>query len=291
MLTGRTQWLVAASVSLVALGLAAVQLYAGIHFRSILYQISIDMACVASTALLLRRATLAARRTSAGLESSERRLRKIAAYRIAGFVAMISSGLGLALQWPGIIRLLSNHHSRIYLAIFAAGWLMSIYTDSLLAPDVGWSVLPSKTLRLAFSFRGRSGRANYWVVTLVASTVLGIGIALGVAPILFGAPPGASIALIVIPPLALCVTSLLATVATALRRLHDRDMSAWWLLMFYLAPSLLSVSSRTFAPGPAQLAFRVGSFGITAWSIIELGCLRGTPGPNPYGPDPLEHSA
>ena len=26
---------------------------------------------------------------------------------------------------------------------------------------------------------------------------------------------------------------------------------------------------------------------ILIWAIIELGCLRGTPGPNRFGPDPL----
>jgi uncharacterized membrane protein YhaH (DUF805 family) len=29
------------------------------------------------------------------------------------------------------------------------------------------------------------------------------------------------------------------------------------------------------------------SFAITIWAIVELGFLRGTIGPNRYGPDPL----
>jgi uncharacterized membrane protein YhaH (DUF805 family) len=33
------------------------------------------------------------------------------------------------------------------------------------------------------------------------------------------------------------------------------------------------------------------SFGITVWAFIELGCLRGTRGPNRYGPDPLSAPA
>jgi uncharacterized membrane protein YhaH (DUF805 family) len=31
----------------------------------------------------------------------------------------------------------------------------------------------------------------------------------------------------------------------------------------------------------------LGGFGILIWAVIELGCLRGTPGANRYGPDPL----
>src|SRR6266487_727368 len=30
---------------------------------------------------------------------------------------------------------------------------------------------------------------------------------------------------------------------------------------------------------------------ISVWAFVELGCLRGTPGPNRYGPDPLDTPA
>jgi uncharacterized membrane protein YhaH (DUF805 family) len=33
------------------------------------------------------------------------------------------------------------------------------------------------------------------------------------------------------------------------------------------------------------------AFAITVWAFVELGCLRGTVGPNQYGPDPLEPAA
>lgn len=53
-------------------------------------------------------------------------------------------------------------------------------------------------------------------------------------------------------------------VALAVKRWHDRDKSGLWLLV-YLVPYL-------------------GAF----WAFVELGCLRGTPGPNRYGADPLQ---
>jgi uncharacterized membrane protein YhaH (DUF805 family) len=31
----------------------------------------------------------------------------------------------------------------------------------------------------------------------------------------------------------------------------------------------------------------LASFAITVWAFVELGCLRGTVGPNRFGPDPL----
>ena len=37
------------------------------------------------------------------------------------------------------------------------------------------------------------------------------------------------------------------------------------------------------------LILHVVSFAITVWAFVELGCLRGTLGPNQYGPDPLSN--
>jgi uncharacterized membrane protein YhaH (DUF805 family) len=31
----------------------------------------------------------------------------------------------------------------------------------------------------------------------------------------------------------------------------------------------------------------IASIGISLWFFIEFGCMRGTIGPNPYGPDPV----
>ncbi len=51
-------------------------------------------------------------------------------------------------------------------------------------------------------------------------------------------------------------------IAAYVKRFHDRDKSAWWLLVGFV-PVL----------GPI-------------WLLIELGFLRGTIGANRYGPDP-----
>jgi uncharacterized membrane protein YhaH (DUF805 family) len=44
-----------------------------------------------------------------------------------------------------------------------------------------------------------------------------------------------------------------------------------------------------FGPNSAMVANALAliGFAITAWSFVELGCLRGTIGVNPYGPDPV----
>ena len=90
---------------------------------------------------------------------------------------------------------------------------------------------------------------------------------------------------------------LISSIAVGLRRLHDRDKSGWWLLLFYLVPSLLwGIGAVAFFYGVGAEAaggmiaggvLGVLSFAILVWAFIELGCLRGTLGPNRFGPDPL----
>jgi uncharacterized membrane protein YhaH (DUF805 family) len=36
-----------------------------------------------------------------------------------------------------------------------------------------------------------------------------------------------------------------------------------------------------------MIALRLVAFAITVWAFVELYCLRGTTGPNRFGPDPL----
>jgi Protein of unknown function (DUF805) len=74
--------------------------------------------------------------------------------------------------------------------------------------------------------------------------------------------------------------------AIGAKRLHDRDKSAWWLLVFYAAPGILSTAGNRLED-VGFIILHVISFAISVWAFVELGCLRGTPGPNRYGPDPL----
>ena len=75
------------------------------------------------------------------------------------------------------------------------------------------------------------------------------------------------------------------SLALGAKRLHDRDKSAWWLVLFYVVPGILSSLANQMDFG---FVLHLVSFAITVWAFVELGCLRGTVGPNQYGPDPLE---
>jgi uncharacterized membrane protein YhaH (DUF805 family) len=127
-----------------------------------------------------------------------------------------------------------------------------------------------------FSFNGRTNRAKYWLFVLVA-----IGVALVCAALYFLlGSVGVIIAVILYLALLYC------SVAVAAKRLHDRDKSAWWLLVFYLVPGILSGVGQALESSVA-LILSLASLAISIWAFVELGCLRGTEGANQYGPDPL----
>ncbi|MFL6831331.1 MAG: DUF805 domain-containing protein [Xanthobacteraceae bacterium] len=93
---------------------------------------------------------------------------------------------------------------------------------------------------------------------------------------------GLTLALLVI----LYIPLIWIGLAIGAKRLHDRDKSAWWLLVFYAAPGILSTAGNRLED-VGFIILHVISFAISVWAFVELGCLRGTPGPNRYGPDPL----
>jgi len=71
--------------------------------------------------------------------------------------------------------------------------------------------------------------------------------------------------------------------AVTVRRFHDRNLSGWWyglVFVFNLLPNV--------APDSLPL---LAVSGIAAIASIVICCLKGTQGPNKFGPDPLGGSA
>ena len=133
---------------------------------------------------------------------------------------------------------------------------------------------------MLFSFTGRLNRARYWlagITTAIVGMLIVLGIALGA-----GRAYPAEVAL----ALAVFLALIWINLALAIKRLHDREKSAWWLLLFYVAPSILEVIGPRVGSNVNVLLSLVGA-GISIWAFLEIGCLRGTVGPNSYGPDPL----
>jgi uncharacterized membrane protein YhaH (DUF805 family) len=129
---------------------------------------------------------------------------------------------------------------------------------------------------LVFSFRGRINRMPYWLVSLGMLIVMAAVFALvGISSVL---QSPMLLLLLLIP-------SIWIGVALAVKRLHDRNKSAWWLVIFYMLPGLLE-GMGGFA-GDAAIVLLIASLALSIWALVELGFLRGTAGPNDYGPDPL----
>jgi len=133
---------------------------------------------------------------------------------------------------------------------------------------------------LLFTYTGRINRAQYWtaVVIYIAAMVV-----LGIITFLIGMGM-----LFLILAVIVYIPMIVSGVMVGIKRLHDRDKSGWWLLVFYLLPGVLSSLGPTIG---ANFIFSLAGFAVSVWGLVELGFLRGTPGPNQYGPDPLAGQA
>ena len=151
---------------------------------------------------------------------------------------------------------------------------------------------------LLFTYSGRINRAKYWLAVVIYLGITVLLIAIGL--IMFGnsllaisdeetdeiavglLSRGIGFTLIV---LVVYIPMVISGFMVGIKRLHDRDKSGWWLLVFYVLPGVLSTIGDNLAAG--GLIFALASFAVSIWALIELGFLRGTAGPNRFGPDPL----
>ena len=149
---------------------------------------------------------------------------------------------------------------------------------------------------LLFSFRGRINRAKYWLAVLVfvvADAALGLlgwvldnGLAFQILSFVVN------------------LAVLIASIAVCIKRLHDRDRSGWWLLLFYAGPVAVALIGGFIFWAAADtvgmsaewsyLGLRLcllGGIALAIWGFVEIGCRRGTAGYNRFGPDPLKRQA
>ena len=144
-------------------------------------------------------------------------------------------------------------------------------------------------LEFLFGASGRINRAKYW------RSLLMLGVAGMFVGVILLTAAGIAALLFIIMVVIVFIPWLMWGIAIHSERLHDRDKSAWWLVVFYGLPAALSgvAEAARFAglAGPAMHSI-LGvlswvSFALTIWGFVEIGCLRGTAGTNTYGPDPL----
>src|ERR1700731_1582922 len=81
---------------------------------------------------------------------------------------------------------------------------------------------------LLFSFRGRINRAKYWLPVLV---FLIVDIPLGLVGWVLSNGEAFQILSSVVN-----LGVFISGIAVCIKRLHDRDRSGWWLMLFYFGP-------------------------------------------------------
>jgi uncharacterized membrane protein YhaH (DUF805 family) len=144
-------------------------------------------------------------------------------------------------------------------------------------------------LEFLFGASGRINRAKYWRSLLIRGVAgMFVGVILVTAA-------GIATPLFIIMVVIVFIPWLMWGLAIHTERLHDRDRSAWWLGVFYGLPALLGgLTEAASFTGLADTVLHdilnilsLASFVLTIWGFVEIGCLRGTAGPNKYGANPL----
>ena len=137
-----------------------------------------------------------------------------------------------------------------------------------------------------FSRKGRIGRVQYGLSVLSILGVCG-GIVVIADAIDRATGLHALLALRIAfgTLLAMALLGLGLLTPLGIKRLHDRDKSGLWLCIFYVLPALLIVNDQAVGAGSLRVVVLIA---LVSWSVLELCCLRGTPGPNRYGDDPSE---
>ena len=135
-----------------------------------------------------------------------------------------------------------------------------------------------------FSLRGRISRLAYWKLSLLLSAV---NAALFIA--------GTFVAMVagwLAAPFFVLIPALVAGyISLHVRRLHDRNRSGWWLLLFFSPAALSSLLLETLygLVSPAVLIALVGLYlfgiGLWIWGVIEIGFRAGKRGENRFGPE------
>jgi uncharacterized membrane protein YhaH (DUF805 family) len=144
-------------------------------------------------------------------------------------------------------------------------------------------------LEFLFNATGRINRAKYWR-SLIVFSIAGL-----FAAVLLFTSAGIAAPLFIIMLVIVFIPWLMWGFVIHTERLHDRDKSAWWLLLFYGLPTLLgSVPKIASFAGEIGAALHyilaLAGFALSIWGFIEISCLPGTGGPNSYGPDPLSQA-
>jgi uncharacterized membrane protein YhaH (DUF805 family) len=162
---------------------------------------------------------------------------------------------------------------------------------------------------LLFSSKGRVPRSTWWYFRLaVAGLMVGISVvAVMMVTLLEGSFTTSNSSVLIGLLFCLGVPAYIflfyTDIMVSIKRCHDRNRSGWFMLLSYVPSAIYVIFSWLFVvpasssygynpSGMADIAVMLNcvlslvTSGLGLWVLIELGFLKGTPGPNQYGPDP-----
>lgn len=139
-------------------------------------------------------------------------------------------------------------------------------------------------LKPIFALSGRASRLDYWRTQAGLALATALVLTLTVLATQAGGWLGVVPCLLFLPVLA-------AGVCVAVRRLHDRGKTAWWMAVFAIGPYALSGLASGLYAGDSVLILAapllaLAALALSIWAWVELGFLRGTRGDNRYGAEP-----
>ncbi len=163
-------------------------------------------------------------------------------------------------------------------------------------------------LSTLFSFSGRIPRKTFWLAMLALLVIILAIYAAAISVLGFPAmnpnqPPDFSHPIFKVYGV-VTLLSIWPALAIYVKRLHDRNMSGWWIVAGYLLmlipfglmfmnPAMMAGMQAGQMPSGAgvMMAVMMGAYLVASllflWLFIVTGFLRGTNGPNRFGPDPL----
>jgi uncharacterized membrane protein YhaH (DUF805 family) len=140
------------------------------------------------------------------------------------------------------------------------------------------------------SLDGRINRAKWWAgVIAIAIVAIVVGLIIG---LVLGDSVAGRIVLFIVQ-----LILLYPGYAVSAKRFQDRNKPAMYALVG-VAIGLLYGLLATFgavgdpvSQGALDWIFMLAFLAVGIWYLVELGILKGTAGPNQYGPDPLGGTA
>ena len=145
-------------------------------------------------------------------------------------------------------------------------------------------------LEMYFSPSGRINRSTYWLQGILLLSAIWITIWViwaqmtGLLDLLVSIMTGDLSAIdyaidrmgdnlfgLFLLPMVFLTVSWWNSFVITVKRLHDRDKSAWWVVLWWAIGSI-----------GGALTFGIASLVVAIWMLVELGFLEGTRGPNRY---------